>query len=237
MTIRIQKERLWKGGLLMITLLLLFNLLVILRLSYQDRIFVNEWEYLFNFNNEANLPTYFSTALLLLAALLLGAIGRTVETKVHWYILSGVFLFLAVDELAQIHERFGVVGEWMLDLHGVPKGLFYYAWVIPYGFFTACLAVLMLDFLRTLPLIISRLIILSAVVFLSGAIGMEMISGWHIEKEGLTQFYYVLTTIEELLEMLGVLLFNYTLVLYIEQHLGAVHANWVNIEVGELYLV
>src|SRR5690606_1858442 len=65
---------------------------------------------LFDLNTEGNIPTLFSTLLLLTAALLLGlkylkAATYDDSNKRYWLFLSLVFVFLALDESLQIHEK------------------------------------------------------------------------------------------------------------------------------------
>jgi hypothetical protein len=53
------------------------------------------------------------------------------------------------------------------------------------------------------------LIILAGVVFVGGAIGVEMISAWIVEQSDVENWPYVITvTIEEGCEMTGVAIFN-----------------------------
>jgi len=56
---------------------------------------------------------------------------------------------------------------------------------------------------------------LSAGLYLSGAIGFEMLGGKSFEVNGLSFTYRVLYTMEETLEMIGLAVFIYTLNWYI----------------------
>ena len=59
-----------------------------------------------NMDRELNLPTLFSSALLLMAALLMQRLGQSSDRLVtqDWRLLSKIFIFLALDEALQIHE-------------------------------------------------------------------------------------------------------------------------------------
>ena len=59
-----------------------------------------------NMDRELNLPTLFSSALLLLAALLMQRLGQSSDRidAQDWRLLSKIFIFLALDEALQIHE-------------------------------------------------------------------------------------------------------------------------------------
>ena len=103
----------------------------------------------------------------------------------------------------------------MKKLFGL-EGFLYYAWVIPYGIALLLALIPLTKLLLKLPVEISRLFFISGVIFVAGAIGLEMI-------EGKIQFsdsryninYLILYSIEETLEMLGVSLFIYALLRYI----------------------
>lgn len=171
---------------------------------------------LFDFNLEANLPTFFSSLVLLgngILLLLIGARYKNLRKPFrHWFGLSFVFCFLALDEMIQIHEQLRAPVEALLNT----KGVLYFAWFIPYAILTILLGLAYIKFMLRLPRIVFKLFILAAVLFLSGAIGLEIIGGMHAEVHGEeTSTYYLLYTIEELLEMSGSIVFFYALLVYI----------------------
>jgi hypothetical protein len=175
---------------------------------------------LFDVNEEANIPTLFSTLLLLSAGLLLAVIasgerargGRDVG---RWKLLSAVFLFLAVDESAMLHELFITPGHELLG-RDVP-GVIFYAWVIPYFLLVLGLMVYLGGFVLRLPTAIRTQFILSAVLFVGGSLGVELFEGiqdkWHGEH---TPIYALLASIEEGMEMAGVIVFIGALLHYID---------------------
>lgn len=86
----------------------------------------------FNVDEEVNIPTLFSTFILLFAAFLLTVIvllERKQENSdiLYWSILSLGFLYMSVDESLAIHENIGAGLQRMLNTHG----MLYYAWIIP----------------------------------------------------------------------------------------------------------
>lgn len=171
---------------------------------------------LFDFNLEANLPTYFSSLVLLVDGILLALIGKrykALEKKFwHWYGLAGIFVFLALDEMIQIHEQLRVPMEALLNT----SGMLYFAWFIPYVFAMLIVGIAYFRFMLQLPKRILKLFILAGVLFVSGAVGMEAISGMHAEVHGeKTLTYALMYSFEELLEMSGAIVFMYALVLYI----------------------
>ena len=64
------------------------------------------WLDVLNMDRELNLPTLFSTMLLLTAARLLMQLSKASlqESAADWTLLSGILMFLAVDEALQIHR-------------------------------------------------------------------------------------------------------------------------------------
>ena len=167
-------------------------------------------------DGEGNIPTWYSAALLLISCLLLSAIARVHRRKGlgfvgHWLILSLVFLYLSLDETAQLHElsippirsAFGTTG------------LLYYGWIVPAGICVALLVLSYQRFLRNLPPRTRHLFLLAGAVFVSGAIGVEAVSGLQASVHGEESLaYHVIITLEELLEMSGVVLFIYALLDY-----------------------
>lgn len=171
---------------------------------------------LFDFNLEANLPTYFSSLILLCNGVLLALIGsryKAIGEKFwHWFGLAFIFFFLALDEMIQIHEQLRGPMETLFNT----SGLLYFAWFIPYIAITVVIAIAYFKFMMRLPKSILKLFILAGVLYISGAAVMEAISGMHAEKHGEKTFTYALMyTFEELLEMSGAVVFLYGLLCYI----------------------
>ena len=171
----------------------------------------------FNFGHEGNVPTVYSSFAIFFASLLLFLIARSNvndrDQYYYWYGLSLIFLFLSLDELFSFHERVHHIVKGYLDT----SGLFYFAWVIPYGLAVIIIALIYLRFVFSLPKKIKYLFLVSGFVFVSGAIGFEMIGGAIVESTGRDNFTYLLyMTFEELLEMLGIAIFIYALLSYMD---------------------
>ena len=182
---------------------------------------------LLNFNLEANLPTYFSSLVLLTNGILLALIGSNYRNKGqkfwHWLGLSAIFIFLALDEMIQIHEQLRYPMEALLNTSGV----FYFAWFIPYIIVTAIIGIAYFKFMMRLPKHILKLFILAGVLFISGAVGMEMLGGMHSEKYGEQNLtYYIMYSIEETLEMSGAIVFLYALLRYITMSFESFLVTW-----------
>lgn len=169
---------------------------------------------------EASLYTWCSSAALFLASVLLFLIGRasnyiSLIRRCQWYLLSFIFLTLSIDESLSFHEKLS--GPFKSLLH--TSGIFYFAWVIPASLLCITGFLLYIPFLWDLKIKDRVLMILSAVIYLMGAIVLEMISGVYAEENGgvYTGTYRILTNMEEGVEGLGVSLFVYCLMKLAEQ--------------------
>ena len=114
-----------------------------------------------------------------------------------------------------IHELFiDIIHAWAR-----PTGIFHFVWVVPYGIATLVLAAVMLPWFLTLDGRTRRWFATSAVIFVSGAIGMEMVSGRYLElvneRRGLV--YQLMVAAEETLEMAGLIVFNYSLLCVLQR--------------------
>lgn len=174
-------------------------------------------------DGEANIPTWYSASLLLLCAFLLAIIAwahrqRDTVYDVRWLILAVVFVLLSLDETAQLHEL--AIVPLRDRFH--PTGFLYYAWIVPAGICAAAFALAYVSFLARLPRRTARLICLSGALYVGGAIGMEALSGELASLHGEHNLgYHAIITVEELLEMVGLVVFIYTLLDYIGRQFPA----------------
>ena len=132
-----------------------------------------------------------------------------------WLILSRVFLFLAIDEIFQIHELF-VIPELRQYVHPSLASI----WVLPYGAIAAYFAIKFVPFFISQGRRISQLSVASGVIYVSGAIGIEACNSWLVMTEVISRqgfWYEAISGIEELLEMTGIILFIYTLLIELIQ--------------------
>lgn len=173
---------------------------------------------------ELNAPSFFSTLILLIASAILAVITILKRQQkdlytAEWAVLSIGFLAMAFDELLSVHER---MIEPMQELLGNKNlGIFYFAWVIPMGILVLLLAVFFLRFWWNLPPKTRLHFMIAAAIFLGGAVGLELFESKHSEIYGIdTLTYIVLVTIEESLEMTGVIIFIKALFTYIKETFG-----------------
>jgi len=182
------------------------------------------WIRLFDPNGEANIIAWYSSSTLLLCSFLLGIIALVKRKQDddyarHWGILSLIFLYLSVDEAAVIHEMAVKPLRDLFDL----GGFFYYGWIIPAGIIVLIVGLAYLKFLLHLPSRTRWLFIVAGGIFVGGAIGMESISGlldylYSQERMASDAIVIMFETVEEFMEMLGIVVFIYALLDYASSH-------------------
>jgi hypothetical protein len=184
----------------------------------------------FSVNTENNVSTYFNTVILAVAAFLIFVIASTKHAqkdkyRYEWSLLGLVFLYLSIDEAAVIHEAFSKLFKDSPDM----SGWLHYKWVIPGSIAVLLLALMFLRFFLHLDKRYKILFFLSSGVYLAGALGSELVSGRYANQYGTKSIAYsAMTTVEESLEWLGVILLIFTLLKYIEAHLSE-----IGFQVGE----
>jgi hypothetical protein len=157
--------------------------------------------------------------LLFTAALLAAVAVHSRRDQAYWCVLALAFVFLAADEAFEIHEKLIVPLRSRFDTGGV----FFYTWVIPYGIATLLFGLAYLRFLLRLPRQTAALFVVAGAVYISGALGMEMVGGLLADQGGVHTIAYVLAqTTEETLEMSGVVLFTYAVADYLSRELGGI---------------
>lgn len=159
---------------------------------------------------ERNLPTWYASALLLGCALVLAGIGHVSRLGQeqgwrHWWALAGVFAYISLDESVGLHEHLGG----LLSLGGV----LFFTWVVPAAVLVLLGGIAFLPFLTRLPPRRREQFILAGVLYVSGALVMELPLGWWTEQHGNDNLVYALIDhVEEALELVGASLFLAALV-------------------------
>lgn len=167
----------------------------------------------FDTTSERNLPSWYSTGVLLTAGLVAGvaavasARGRARPgTVVGWWGLSSLLLVMSLDELVSLHERVGralrpvttesaqaVAGDGLDPLLGT-------AWILPGIVVTSVIAVAGAWWYRTAPRHVRGRVVLGFGTLATGALGLE------IASELLTEHpipFTLAAHLEEMLEMCG----------------------------------
>jgi uncharacterized Tic20 family protein len=183
--------------------------------NYQD-----EWLDLFNVDRELNFPTWYSALMISFCAILFRIIatGKKEQgdryTK-DWQLLSLIFWFLAIDEIVSIHEIF-IIPEVSQALH-LPWFL-YSAWVIPGTICVIWFARRYSKFVYHFPPKSRLHFVLAASIYVGGALIMEMIGSYIAKSLSQQNIIYALSTsVEECLEMSGIVMLIYALIYYLGQ--------------------
>lgn len=167
---------------------------------------------LVDLDEEGNLPTYFSAALLAATAVGLAAAAALVAARGRraWPLAvpAGVAALLSVDELASLHEQLALLA----DLLGVDAGL-RFSWVVPGAVVALAVGAVLLLVARELAPRTRWRLVVAGVVYLLGALVVETVTGGMFrpaEPGGLepvqSTAYVLLNAVEEGLEMVGALL-------------------------------
>lgn len=197
-------------------LLLIANLVCI----YLKFVLGNNFQFIrtFYFNTESNIPSLYSSLAIIGCAFVLyqiSCIPSEIQKRRHfnWKILAYVFLFLGVDEFISIHENLTGVTR---RAFGDGDGYLHYAWVLPYVVVFIALFGYMARFFYRLPVWLTLQFFMAGFLFVSGAVGVEMLCGKYEAMNGTTNTltYALLATVEELLEMVGIILFMHALLRY-----------------------
>jgi hypothetical protein len=147
---------------------------------------------LFDLDEENNLPTWFSSFLLLNNALLLYLLAQSSigADRNYRVLLAAGFLVLSIDEVAGLHESLNTA----IDIN----------WAIPGGILVLLVGIVFVPFLLSLQPRLAVLYLVSGLLYVSGAICVELLSE-DMDEESLA--YGFATALEEGLEMFGALLF------------------------------
>jgi hypothetical protein len=197
---------------IVILLLLLSVATSIYYYNYNDLEYFNM---LFSLDKENNIPTRFSSGLLVIASLLffiIYTIKRKAEEKFtfNWFFLSVIFLLMGLDESVQLHEQTSQF------FRKYVKGL-HFAWVIPGIIFVLFFGLAYLKFFLNLEMRWKKLFLFSALLYVGGALGVELISNFFQASHGQDNLgYAMLTNFEEILELSGTTLLIYSLLAYLK---------------------
>jgi hypothetical protein len=167
----------------------------------------------FDLGHEPSLPAWFSSMVLLMNGAMLILIGwaeRLREKKFarHWIALGIIFIGLSIDESVMFHEMLDKLIRIVLATDG---GL-QLPWVVLGFAFALVVFLAYAAFLISLPKRFAGLFIISGGLFVGGAVGMELVSGYAIALHGVSSAYHTFAqTVEESLEMAGSILFFYSL--------------------------
>jgi hypothetical protein len=171
-----------------------------------------------NLDSEISVPTWFQSTLLLLSGALTAGIAlhssRASRGYVrHWMVAAVALILMSGDEMLALHEMLIDPVSALLDVGG---GLVYFAWIVPGAVVALAFAATYLRFLAHLPQRTRKLFVTAGVLYLMGVLGMEALDGAYASSQGSdTLGYMLLTDLEELFEMAGLLVLVYALLSFL----------------------
>jgi len=174
-------------------------------------------------SNEANVPTYFSAALLASCSVLLTIAAQAARAAREkrawsWWVLAAGFALMSVDEAIEIHEHLAFFRT---------GGVLYFSWVIPAGVLVLVLGVGFLRFLRDLPAATRWRFVGAGALYVLGAVGLELPLGAWTERFGNESLGYALIDwCEESLEIGALILFLHALFRHLAS--AGVHVRFVS---------
>jgi hypothetical protein len=186
---------------------------------------------LFDLNQENNIPTWYSGIVLFTTASALGVVAAAkhqarARFARHWTSLAFIFLYMSVDELTRIHEKWGRLLEKPLGNLRDPQvmgGALRNLWVIPAFLVAAAIGLAYVRFLFHLPARTRNLFAATGIAFVIATVGMEM-AGASISAGGgrFTPGFMVVATAEEVTEMASIAVFLCAVLDYASTTVGAV---------------
>ena len=174
----------------------------------------NLFLFTFFFEFEKNIPTLFSSFILLSAGLLMSYLSRQkkeIDAKLgtFWKALGYVFIYLAADEWFSLHEILNQFGKYSFP-----------SWLVFYVPLALVIGLLCVKPLFRVPSALRNQIILAGLLYSCGAVLFEFVNA----KVGAFQFsdirYQVILFLEDGLEMLGVLVLIRALISYLRKDYG-----------------
>ncbi len=128
---------------------------------------------------------------------------------------------MTFDEAFGFHEKLIPVVRSLLG--GGDLGILNFAWVVPGIALVCLLTVFYTRFLAALAPRSRASFLAAGTVYLGGAIGVELIGGWALERFGYRAvFYQASIVVEESLEMAGAILFIWALMVHMANSYGEV---------------
>lgn len=124
---------------------------------------------------------------------------------------------MGFDEAFSFHER--LAAPVRTQLGDGRLGVFYYAWVIPGIAIITAIGLYLLGFLRQLPRATKLRFLAAAILYIGGAIGLELLEGRHAELYGRANWAYkMMTIVEETLEVAGLIVFIWALLKFLARN-------------------
>ncbi|WP_211098056.1 hypothetical protein [Ahrensia sp. R2A130] len=178
---------------------------------------VNNYGYLFDVTKENSIPNWYSVVQLSLVAQCLAFIAyqqrKRLAPSAAWWGLALIFVYMSLDEATDMH------GLWRLAIgdYTIPGTLdARFAWVIPGGIVVLVVAAAYMRWLLALPKETRWRFVLAGCVFLTGALVLETVGAFVADSTFRNTPYLIISALEELLEMAGILIMLHAVLRVIE---------------------
>ena len=161
---------------------------------------------------EVSIYTWYSVCLLFLTGFMAfrhaDLVGKGDRHFRQWVGIGLLFVYLSADESLSIHEKFARIGAMVVE----PSGFFRFAWVIPATVLVVIVTIALISLIADLPKRERFWAIASGAVFFGGAVGMEMVDAKISSMSSPhTIAYQAVNSLEEAMEVIGVLIFLWVL--------------------------
>ncbi|MDJ0552849.1 MAG: hypothetical protein QNJ68_00065 [Microcoleaceae cyanobacterium MO_207.B10] len=189
-----------------------------------------DWTRLLNLDREMNIPTWYSGLMLISCGFIIRGIyfakkADSDRFSQQWKILSIIFFVLAIDEIVSIHEI--LIIDDLADALNLPS-FWHSVWVIPGTILVAIFIWKYWKFIRYLPKPLRRYFLIGISLYIGGALGMEKVGGVYDGIDGQQNlFYAMLATIEEVMEMMGCVVFIYGFLTYLGELKAAIQVDFL----------
>jgi nitrate/nitrite transporter NarK len=180
--------------LLVVISLLLAVISFIVRFTYYNDIIQGDkivtLNKIFNVDKEHNIPTLYSSYLILFAAFISLAIYLLEKNKpgaikpVKWLLLALILVYLSMDELENIHERFG---RYLRETFHT-TGWMHHVWIVSFSILVLIVFFYFLPFLKRLPFGITKKFVLAGFIYAGSAILGDLFAGKYIQTHPTNRF-------------------------------------------------
>ena len=165
----------------------------------------------FYFDRRLNVPFFFSLLLSIVNFVVLLFIVRSKShsrsENMFWFTLALTFFLFTLDEAFYIHQHFKMSTFGRIASYDRASWS-HYLWVIPYAVVFGSLILVMIKYAGFIDARIRRELIVAAIVFLSGAVGMEALGTYYAVLHPRGDIYlFLIKSVEGTLQMSGAVMF------------------------------
>jgi len=183
--------------------------LFLLNSNFENKFALNILLKLFYLDAEQTIPAWFSSCILWscgVGLLVISFLEKNSSIGKYWFLIGLSLLYVSLDESISLHEYGVTITNNLAARNNIELPDFLvYSWVIPASICVLILAILLIPFFVRLESQLRKALLISGMVYLSGAVGFEMIGGYAAVNSYKT-LYLVAMTVEEILEMFGAII-------------------------------